>query len=246
METTIIYKFRTFKMKNHPKNITVFIDESGTLPDPKDKVVVIAAVGTQLSQDLRRLAQKVREKTKIRSGEVKFYRAGERTKTIFLKELAKLEVDLFVLAVEKQGQKIPDTPENFAFLCDLLLKECQIFYGDRIEKIVFDRHFFRKHDQEIFNKYLKQFINPKTQIIHIDSQKNPAVSAADMLAGSFLWQQTGKEERFYQLVKPLVIVEKRINWKEARRRFFQKKFLAEPAQAPIQARMINKSLTKEK
>ena len=226
--------------------ITIFIDESGTLPDPKDKVVIIAAVGVETAEELRKMAKKVREKLKLKSAEIKFYHAGERTKTIFLKELAKLEVDLFVLAVEKQGQKIPDTPENFAFLCGLLLKECQIFYGDRIERIVFDRHFFRKHDQEIFNKYLKQFLNPKAQIIHIDSQKNPTVSAADMLAGSFLWQQTGKEEKFYQLVKPLVIVEKRINWKEARRRFFQKKFLAEPAQAPIQARITNKSLAKEK
>ena len=33
--------------------MTVFIDESGTLPDPKDRVVIVAAVGTATPRKIK-------------------------------------------------------------------------------------------------------------------------------------------------------------------------------------------------
>ena len=40
---------------------TIFVDESGTLPDPSDLVVVVAAVGTDLSQRLSQITVTIRK-----------------------------------------------------------------------------------------------------------------------------------------------------------------------------------------
>src|SRR3989344_8157576 len=110
------------------KKVTILIDESGTLPDPNDKVVVLAAVGTGSLDQFEKLLKKVHRIIK-RSGdrpdnsEIKFYSAGQRTKKYYLKALADLPVSIFVLVVNKPGQKIPDTPLNFSLLAYILLNE---------------------------------------------------------------------------------------------------------------------------
>jgi hypothetical protein len=43
-----------------------------------------------------------------------------------------------------------------------------------------------------------------------------------MVAGSLLWKYSGKDDRFYNIIKEKIINEKFINWKEARKRFFDK------------------------
>ena len=68
-------------------NFTIFIDESGTLPDIKDRVIVIAAVGTNtpiVIDDIFKTLQK-KEKLRKKTGELKFYTAGDKTKQFFLK-----------------------------------------------------------------------------------------------------------------------------------------------------------------
>ena len=42
-----------------------------------------------------------------------------------------------------------------------------------------------------------------------------------MVAGAFLYAQSGKEAKFYALIKNKVISEKIINWKEAKRKFIE-------------------------
>lgn len=132
------------------RNITIFIDESGTLPDPKDKVVIVAAVGTNLPQ-------------------------------------AKQNLAIFTLTVEKNGQKIADSPENFAFLCWLLLKDCFLFYKENVKQIIFDRHFHKTKDQQNFNQTLISLLGKKVAINHADSLRDQRLNTADMVAGSMLW-----------------------------------------------------------
>ena len=53
--------------------ITIFVDESGTLPDPKDQVVIVAAVGTNFPQLLIRVSKSVRKYLKrSRKDQTKF------------------------------------------------------------------------------------------------------------------------------------------------------------------------------
>lgn len=80
-------------MTKFSKKITIFIDESGTLPDAKDKVIVMAAVGTDVPKMLLEVVKKARKKIKFfkkekQISEIKFYRASKRTKLAYLEGLA--------------------------------------------------------------------------------------------------------------------------------------------------------------
>ena len=51
------------------KKTTVYIDESGTLPDPQDKVIVITAVATDFPQQLDMILQSVRKRARYNEGD---------------------------------------------------------------------------------------------------------------------------------------------------------------------------------
>lgn len=204
--------------------VVIFVDESGTLPDPKDKVIVVAAIGTDIPSRFEAILKEVKKKGKFKkqTGELKFYTAGEKTKTAFFEKLSKEKIDVFILTVEKMGRKIPDSPQNFAVLCWLLLSEVLNFYPS-VEEIIFDRHFHREKDITIFNQFLKNWLEKLPQISHVDSRKDKRINVADMIAGAVLAKETRKEEKFYQIFRKQIISEIRINWPEAKRRLFYKK-----------------------
>ena len=98
--------------------ITIFIDESGTLPDINDKVIVVAAVGTENPEIINHIFKIVKNKEKPRkqTGEIKFYTSGNKTKKIFFENMNKSDFKIFILEVEKSGSIIHDTPNHFALL----------------------------------------------------------------------------------------------------------------------------------
>ena len=203
--------------------ITIFVDESGTLPDPKDTVIVIAAVATANPTGFATIIKEVQKKKKLRkqTGELKFYTSGEKTKQLVLKKIAREQAAIFVLIVDKMGRKIKDTPEHFAILCWLLLIDIIGFYKEGIE-VVFDRHFSQKSDIAKFNQQLQQLLNKKLRIERVDSKKDKRVNIADMVAGAVLAKETGKSSQFYKLIEKQTVSEKRINWAEAKRRIYTK------------------------
>ena len=162
------------------KNITIYIDESGTLPDPKDKVVIVAAVGTSSTTQITKIIKSIKH-------------------------------------------SVPDSPENFALLCWFILEDCLALHRHRKTRVIFDRHFHKLSDQNQFNTILTRLLGFQTEFSHKDSQKNPLINAADMVAGSLLWAQTGKDSKFYEIIKKRVIEEKVINWREIKRRFWTQK-----------------------
>ena len=203
-------------------NIILFVDESGTLPDPKDKVIIVAAVGTYSPEEITKIIKAVRKKGKFRrqTGEVKFYTVGEKSKSLFFQKIIEQGFEIFVLIVEKRGRVIPDTPEHFGVLCGLLLKDVFAFYS-QIREIVFDRHFHKDEDIKKFNQTLKKFLGKDLpKINHVDSKKNQKVNVADMIAGAVLAKETGKNKRFYEMFSKRIVSESRLNWPEAKRKLF--------------------------
>lgn len=206
----------------------IYIDESGTLPDVRDRVIVVAAVGAVDLQEINSLFKLIQKKriSKEKPLELKFYKAGLKTKNLFFEKLSRLEVDIFILTVEKMGRRIPDTPDHFATLCGILISEIVNFYTG-IQKIVFDRHFQRNIDQNKFNKVLMDFLNNKDLILeHVNSKQNEVVNVADMVAGAVLSKETGKENSFYEIIKDKVVSEIKLNWPEAKRKLLENKKLA--------------------
>lgn len=97
------------------KKVFIYVDESGTLPDPKDPAVVIAAVATYSPNKLLLTNKTVIKKLHSNNTkEIKFYTSGRNTKKKFLTVLAKQDIQIFTLILEKHGKNISDTSENFA------------------------------------------------------------------------------------------------------------------------------------
>ena len=202
--------------------VFIYIDESGTLPDPKDKVVVLAAVACTNKTALLKLLQKTKKLPRVnRSEEIKFYSAGNKTRYFYLNNLAKEDVSIFTLKINKGSQKIEDSPENYAVLSWLLLLDIGAYFKSSRLDVIFDKHFGKAVDETTFFKILRQLLDSKNKTTSADSKKEPGITAADMVAGACLYSQVGKDRQYYELIKRKVISEKSVNWKEAKKRFLQ-------------------------
>ncbi len=203
--------------------LNIFIDESGTLPDPKDKFIVISGVGVKRIKEAKDVVSRIlfslRQK-KIKIKELKFYYAGQRTKRQFLSGIVSASFEIFVLVVNKKGRKIADTSENFAILAADLINEINLWYKAEKVIITINRHFHRKIDQNNFNKFLRKWVDKslKYTIRHSDSQQNHLVNLADMTAGAVLWKYSGKDSQFYNIIKESIMVEKLVSWPEIKRK----------------------------
>jgi len=131
------------------------------------------------------------------------------------------------LVTNKQGRKIVDSPQNFAVLCWLLIESIINFYPD-LKVLVFDRHFYKQSDQNLFSESIYKLVQRgNLQIYHVNSQEDIRVNAADMIAGAVLASETGKGDDYYRVFKGKIISETRINWSEAKNRLIiQSKNLA--------------------
>src|SRR3989338_11158371 len=94
----------------------IFIDESGTLADPADRFVVVAAVASKNAISLVKLIPKARKrlppKRKLKRerliSEFKFRSVGHKTKGRILKEISKADLALFVTVVDKERRSVSD------------------------------------------------------------------------------------------------------------------------------------------
>ncbi|HVA97102.1 MAG TPA: DUF3800 domain-containing protein [Candidatus Acidoferrales bacterium] len=204
------------------KKYTIFIDESGTLPDPKDKVIVLAAVVPESSIVMESVTKSLRKigRLKKQKGEIKFYTAGEKTKIAILETVIQFDIGIFVLVIDKKDRKIPDTPQHFALLCWLLISDIINLY--KINEIIFDRHFFKTTDLEEFDQKLSELTGTKFKVQHVDSEENKKVNIADMIAGAVLAKESGKDIRFYTIIESKITNYKKMNWIETKRRLFKK------------------------
>lgn len=210
-----------------PKQYYILIDESGTLPDPKDRFIVIAGVGIKDLKEARNLVSRILKslrQRRIRIKEVKFYYAGERTKRQILSGIISAGFEIFVIAIDKKGRKIADTPENFSLLVSELVKEINLWQPERDLKITIDRHFHKKSDEKQFNKFfqadMKGILN--YNIEHADSQQNLVINLADFIAGTILAKYNKGQLQLYDIIKESILLEKIVNWPELKRKSLKK------------------------
>lgn len=212
------------KIKNKTtKQYYILIDESGTLPDPKDKFVVIAGVGLEKIKEARNLISQILKslrQRKIRIKEVKFYYAGERSKQQILSGIVLAGFGVFAIVVDKKRRRIADIPENFALLVGELINEINLWQPKRNLTIIIDRHFHRRKDEIDFNKSLQRNITKDLTytIQHKDSQQNSIINLADFVAGAILAKYNKNTFQFYKIIKENILLEKIVNWPELKRK----------------------------
>jgi hypothetical protein len=207
--------------------ISVFIDESGTLPDIRDKFIVVCGVAVRQLKEAEnifsRILKSLRQR-KVEIKEIKFYHAGQNTKRQFLSGIAAADFKIFAIIVDKKKRKIADNPENFALLLENLMSDIINWYKNESIFFVLDRHFHNKFDRTEFDSLTKKKIGEETEykIKHVDSRQNFLVNIADMAAGAILWRYRGKDAQFYNLIKENIVMEKLINWPEIKKKSIKK------------------------
>ena len=221
-------KIQNIKQNNkNLKQYFIFIDESGTLPDVKDKFIVVAGVGAEKIKDAKDLISRVLKslrQRKIKIRELKFYYSGDRTKIQILSGMVSCGFEIFILAVDKKKRKISDTPENFALLVGELVNGINLWKPERNLKIIIDRHFHRKNDEKSFNNFLQEKVikNIDYDIQHIDSQQNFIVNLSDFAAGANLAKYNKDSFQFYNIIKENILFEKIVNWPALKRKSIKK------------------------
>ena len=126
---------------NRQKQYYILIDESGTLPDPRDKFIIIAGIATDVIKNANVLVARALEslrQRKVKIKEVKFYYAGDQTKRQILSGIVSEGLEVFLIAIDKKGRKVPDNPENFALLVGELIKEVNLWQPKKELKIFID------------------------------------------------------------------------------------------------------------
>lgn len=194
-----------------------YIDESGTLPDPNDKFIVLSAVVTKNSNLLLNKIREIKNKSKRGkrfNGELKYYTASDRLKGLFFKTIKTIDITMFILVISKQGLSIKDNPLNFSILSSLLVSSV----NKRIPKcrhFIFDKHFSNKNDLKEFNSNL---LSTHGQIVieHVESYKNIAVNFADMIAGCTLANFTKKDTRYFKTIEEKITELTMKSWKDVK------------------------------
>lgn len=199
------------------------IDESGRLYDPNDGVLVFALVISDDLNNLEKIVLRTRERIPLkgkrkreRLSEIKFSLTGDKTRLFVLKELSQYRIKIFALIIDKQGRKIPDTPENYSFLIYTLLQK-PIKTFPSLKHILIDKHFTFITQREQFNKHLHTKISKNVFIEHVDSLQTPVVTLADFVAGAIRYEYAKKEAQYRKIIKDLIIEEKFTSWIDLKR-----------------------------
>lgn len=196
-------------------NTVAYMDESGSLPDIKSPYVVLAAIVTQHERDLKKVVRIAGSKLKQnqlkkRGGkEIKWWNAPDGTRVHVLQALAQKDIQVFWVAIEKQGQRIEDSPENYGLMVGELLRECLAYHPQL--KVVVDMHFSVLSQREQFDRIVSEYCQLSEPLVHMDSQQDAVIQLADFVAGAILSRLTGKGE-FANLIEEKVVVGKTIKW----------------------------------
>lgn len=202
----------------------VLIDESGRLHDPHDQILVFAAVVTRTLISLDTIISKARgriptkgKRKRERLSEIKFSLVGDRTRQLVLKEIAKRDMRVYILVVDKQGRSIKDTPENYALLVARLLKKV-LRDNPKLEHILIDRHYTFITQREEFNTLLQEISRRTLFIEHLDSLQNPVISLPDFVAGALRSACVREELQWKKQIEHMILEEDFKTWRELKQK----------------------------
>jgi hypothetical protein len=197
------------------------IDESGRLSDPNDRIIVFVALITKTLIDLDKIIPQVKKKLPVKGkrrkektlAEIKFSKTGEKTRVLTLKLIAKKDFKIFVLGINKEGRKIVDNPENYAYLISTLLKLATKRFPD-LSHVIIDKHFTHVIQREKFNDLVQKILNKKLFVEHLDSQQNTIVSLPDFVAGALREGYTKNNLKYRKIIEKLIVKERKTFWKK--------------------------------
>lgn len=208
----------------------IYIDESGDLgmSEKGSNYFIVAAVrmDDETDKDYRRILKKVRNKClgkKVKKiSEIKFSNSNVLIRKRVLGEVAKLDLDIYALIIEKKytQQKLKDNlPVLYNYLIKILLEK--VLPDVKINKkllVCLDR-CMSQSQRKNFEEYLNTaFLNifsdlPDVKIVHECSSGNEGLMATDFVCGAFGYKYNtaglkGDAGEYVSVIKEKISIEK--------------------------------------
>jgi len=204
----------------------IYIDESGSLADPRCPIVTLAAVKTQSPKMLRWIVKRamrgVQRKKSKRGGpsELKFHNASENARVVVLEALVQEQVEVSALSIFKGAQIIPHTPENYSILLCVLLRMCGAEH-EQVDELSVDVPFNVPQQRAQLTAVVRRSLNIDVEPCYVDSVRNPYVQLADFVAGAVHAKHSGQNPIFYQFIRPRIISDRFVTWGTLRREWME-------------------------
>lgn len=200
-----------------------YSDDSPTLAGREGRLAIAAVVTLKAGDKiLARIPKRVRRKTmnkKLRQlPELKFYNSDEKTKMRMLQMIANTPVEIFTLLVDKEERRVSDSPLNNGVVLGnaaaaVLKEKGKVSWTP-------DRKFVNPDDTA---QYLDTAVKvaaskaPSGFLVMkgpADSRREALIQLADFVVGAVSHKYNRNDDRYYQIIKKRVVLEKVVLWKD--------------------------------
>lgn len=205
-----------------------FLDESPSLTS-RDFFFCVSIVVTkeqtnkQIADIFTRAHKKLLGKKTKFLGEIKFNNSSDKIRLYVLEELAKIDVQIVALIIDKSKRQIKDSPENYGLAVGAAIIPLAKLYPSI--SLTLDKHYTNSGQEKEFmnqvqetisstkNLSAKIFFNPS-----VDSSRSVMIQMADFVAGALNKKYNFGDEQFIDLVKSKIKIEKKWLWTQLKRR----------------------------
>lgn len=177
--------------------------------------LVVAAVATARSFQLRRLVRRTRRKFgKEVAGrsELKFHRSSDCLRVFALHELAKADVTVVWTGMDKQRLPPSHRPEGEDLLTQLFVAaagEVSRLTRCRSIEFVVDRRIGKEKSRAAFDMAVKAavlyrhagYLPPRVQVRHMDSFNSYGLQVADLVSGAVFRALEARDDSFMRLIE---------------------------------------------
>jgi hypothetical protein len=191
-----------------------FLDEAGDVGvGPRSsRVLVVTVVLTAAPQSLRREVKKFRTRLRKKKRQIPELKASQSVPAWNrkrLERLAKLDIEVVVVAAEKTAHSRSQEPEElYRILCARAVEECLRRFPALTLRV--DKRYTNPTLRAAQEQALRLAVEQPGRTLTIeqaDSAHDPALQQADLVAWAFLQKYTRGDDSFAALVQDRVVVE---------------------------------------
>lgn len=205
-----------------------FLDESPNLSDSAYFFCVdIISTSEKTNKVLQNIVKRARKKTVKKQisqlSEVKFHNSDEKTRQYILAEIAKANVEIIVLVIDKEGRTVKDSPLNYGIAVGTTIAEFLSLYPTL--NITMDKKFasFKEETESLkVTQEVVEELAPKNKSIVFnppaDSKKEPLLQLADFVVGAMNSKYNNKDSHYAEIIEKRVVKEKTVKWTSLKKR----------------------------
>lgn len=205
-----------------------FLDESPALSDNVLFFCInILSTSNRPNKQLQNIVKRARKRIVKKSlkslREIKFHASDKKTKYYILQEIAKQDVKIIAIIVDKENRKIKDSPLNYGIIVGFTIAKQLSIYP--ILNITMDKKFTNSEQETEFLRVVQKTVEifaPKNKNVvfnpPVDSKKNVLIQLADFVVGALQAKYNNQDLRYAEIIKKNIVLEKIIKWTEVKKR----------------------------